>query len=278
MCDVESGEKWRMIILDCLAPVLRARSWKISREFFVDRHDVQSDMVEAALEAWKATEKGVPVHQVRGAMVKAAVSSAYRRAKVDSLRSLTSDVEALLSLDKMTHVPALRASSVVGAANFQDSDLAEIIRGERHGALFQEVDCVDRMMIFHEQIRSGQRPKMSIQAASGSALARSGIAGSDHYYKISDFLPPAMGIQEAAAALGVSEATARRMVRDGTFPCPVTLMGRIYKVSVKAFMRGVGIQDAIVHPDDVENGAVHAAGFGEVNIAESPTGFDCPDG
>ncbi len=78
--------------------------------------------------------------------------------------------------------------------------------------------------------------------------------------------------------MGTTEATALRMVRDGTFPCPVTRMGRSYRVPVNAFMTALGIPDLPFHPDDVENGAERAAGVaGGIDIAEVPQGLDCPD-
>ncbi|HET6963631.1 MAG TPA: helix-turn-helix domain-containing protein [Acidimicrobiales bacterium] len=46
--------------------------------------------------------------------------------------------------------------------------------------------------------------------------------------------PVALSISEAAKYLGVSAATAYRMVRDGTFPAPVMQVGRWWKVSPAA--------------------------------------------
>ncbi|MFF0293727.1 hypothetical protein ACFYST_10165 [Kitasatospora sp. NPDC004614] len=47
---------------------------------------------------------------------------------------------------------------------------------------------------------------------------------------------------------------------------------------MKAFMASLGIPDSILHPDDVENGAGHAAKIvSGIDIAEFPQGLDCPD-
>jgi hypothetical protein len=63
--------------------------------------------------------------------------------------------------------------------------------------------------------------------------------------------------------MGIAESAARRLIKDGDFPFPVARAGRSYKVSVRALMQFMDIPDAIVHVDDVENGAFHAgAGAG----------------
>jgi hypothetical protein len=278
LCDMDGDDKWRMIILDCLAPVLRARSWKISRTFFTDRADVQSDMVEVALKEWEATARGVPARQVRGAMVKAAVSESYRRAKVNLPETSREDVEVLLPTDALAQVSAMKSASTISVPNAQGPDMAEMIQGILYGASLQGLNCIDRTELFHKKIRSGHGRKTSPQAGQEPVLSRSQIPRSNHYYRISEFLPASIGIKEAAAAMGKPESTARRMIRDGTFPCPVTIMGKNYSIPVKAFMLGMNITDSVVHPDDVEYGAAHAAGgIGELNLAETPEGLDCPD-
>ncbi|RGD59205.1 DNA-binding protein [Kitasatospora xanthocidica] len=141
--------------------------------------------------------------------------------------------------------------------------------------MLQTLEHIGLALARHAEIRSGIKRS---PAPSTSNLARAGLPGADHYYRLSDLLPAHIGIQQAAEVLGITETTALRMVRDASFPCPVTRMGRSYRVPVKAFMASLGIPDSLLHPDDVENGAEHAAGVAAgINIAEVPQGLDCPD-
>jgi hypothetical protein len=86
------------------------------------------------------------------------------------------------------------------------------------------------------------------------------ISNPDLYYYISDLYPRHIGLPEAASVIGITESVARRLIKEGEFPLPTARAGRSYKVSVRALMHFKNIPDAIVHVDDVENGAVHAGG------------------
>lgn len=58
----------------------------------------------------------------------------------------------------------------------------------------------------------------------------------------------------------ITESAVYRLIRAGEFPFPVARAGRSYKVSVRALMHFMDISDALVHVEDVENGALHASG------------------
>ncbi|MFB8202100.1 hypothetical protein [Kitasatospora purpeofusca] len=273
--DSGGHDTWRMIILDCLSPVLRSRSWRISRELDADRADIQSDMVEVALEVWHATRSGVPAHRIRGAMIKEAVSRAYKRVGANGRETARDSMDTFASPQNSPRATAFLRPSSVGTSGSQNPHAAEIIRGEQVGAMLQALEQIGLARAHHAEIRSGIKRSTAL---SHPNLARAGLPGAHHYYRLSDLLPAHIGIRPAAEVLGIAETAALRMVRDGSFPCPVTRMGRSYRVPVKAFMAALGIPDAPFHPDDVENGAERATSVaGGIDIAEVPQGLDCPD-
>ncbi|MFB6604439.1 helix-turn-helix domain-containing protein [Streptomyces noursei] len=67
-----------------------------------------------------------------------------------------------------------------------------------------------------------------------------------------------MSLVFAAGLFGMSHSTAYRRVRRGEFPCAVARVGRRYVVTMSALLRGLGIQDVRIRPDDMEWGARHA--------------------
>lgn len=260
MSDMDGDNKWRMIITDCLIPFLRARSWSISRNLYCDLGDVRSDMFEAALDTWKETAKGVPPQEVPTLMVKAAISAAYRRANVHENESSTSDVESLLALEEAVLDSTFKASSIIHDADPRDPAVAEQIRGEHTGALWQKYGLIEAVNRHHEDLRTGRRPGLRSSIATETMLTRTFVTGRNYYYYTSDFYPKFIDLPAAAEALGIAKSTAYRMVRAGSFPCPTTHMGRSYQVLTKALMHSLSIVDVIVHPDDVENGAAHVGG------------------
>jgi hypothetical protein len=259
--DLRDDDKWRMIIVDCLTPSLHWHSHNISQKLYVDLSDVRSDMVEAALTTWTETARGVPPHQVPALMRKAAIRAAYQRATAQTRETSTDEPEELIFFEESPVIPDLKASSIIHYADVRDPAVAEQIRGERYGALLQKHGCIDAAEGFHKEIRTGRRPTVANRAAKAPMLARAHLFGPSHYYYISDFYPPFIGIQAAAEILGIPESTAYRMVRNGSFPCPPTRMGRSLRVPVPPLMHFAHIPDVIVHPDDVENGASHASGL-----------------
>ncbi|MGW4549546.1 hypothetical protein ACWEN4_24760 [Streptomyces violaceorubidus] len=259
--DMRGDDKWRMIVMDCVMSSLGGRSLRISRDLYVDLCDVRSDMFEAALATWTETVRGIPPRRVPALMRKTAIRAAYQQATNLTRETVFERPEDFLDEDEKPEWPGFAESSLIHSANIRDPAVAEQLRGERHGALFHKNNCMDAVTRFHEDIRAGRRPDITARAAKSPALARSSLLGPSHYYYISDFLPPFIGMPAAAEALGLAESAAYHMVRRGTFPCPHTRMGRALKVPVRPLMHYMDITDAIVHPDDVENGAAHASGL-----------------
>ncbi|MGI5194738.1 helix-turn-helix transcriptional regulator [Streptomyces sp. CA-288835] len=259
--DMRGDDKWRMIVLDCVISSLRGRSLRISRDLYVDLSDVRSDMFEAGLATWTETVRGVPPRRVPAVMRKTAIRAAYQRATDQTRETVFERPEDFLNEDGFPELSGLKASSLIHGADFRNPAVAEQLRGERNGALFHKNNCMNSVTRFHEDIRAGRRPDITARAAKAPMLARSNPFGPSHYYYISDFLPPFIGMPAAAEALGIPESAAYHMVRKGTFPCPPTRMGRSLKVPVRPLMHYMDIPDVIVHPDDVENGAAHASGL-----------------
>ncbi|MFD9414181.1 helix-turn-helix transcriptional regulator [Streptomyces goshikiensis] len=163
-------------------------------------------------------------------------------------------------MENWTQGSAPSASSIIDINNIRDAGVAEQIRGERLGALFQGLGCFDAVQGFHDELRAGRRSGSVSRALSSSKLPRSQISNPNLYYYASDLYPSFIGIREAANVMGISNSAAHRLVRAGQFPFPVARAGRRYKISVKVLMHFKGIPDAIVHVDDIENGALHAGG------------------
>ncbi|MFE5723231.1 helix-turn-helix domain-containing protein [Streptomyces erythrochromogenes] len=260
LCDLDGRDAWRLVILDCIVPCFRSVSSKISRDFGVEREEIRSAMVATVLEVWKDTSVGVPPRHVRDRMVKAAFGVAYQCGSAASSEYSMDDVEELVRSENWTQGSTPRASSIIDIDSIRDAGVAEQIRGERLGALFQGVGCFGAVQGFHDELRAGRR---SGSVGRASELPRSQISNPNLYYYASDLYPSFIGIQEAANVMGISNSAASRLVRAGKFPFPVARAGRSYKVSVKALMHFKGIPDAIVHVDDIENGALHAGGGAE---------------
>ncbi|MFI9001216.1 helix-turn-helix domain-containing protein [Streptomyces sp. NPDC053541] len=258
LCDLDGGDTWRLVILDCITPCFRSLSSNVSREFRVDRSDIRSAMVATALEVWADTSTGVP-RRVRDLMVKAAFDVAFRRGKAVSSDCLIDDLE-LLRCEAPAQGSDLSAHSIIDVNGIRDADVAEQIRGERFGSLLQRSGCFGAVAGFHSEIRSGRRTGSVGQAVEVSGSTRSRISGRSSYYYSSDLYPSFVGLLEAASVMGIAESAARRLIRAGQFPFPVARAGRSYMVSVRALMHFMDIPDVIVHVDYVENGATHASG------------------
>jgi hypothetical protein len=259
--DMRDDDKWRMIIVDCLMASLRSRSTEISQKLYVDLSDVRSDMVEAALTAWFETAHDVPPRQVAAVMRKRAIRTAYQRATKLTRETCIEEPADLLDQDESPDTPGLRASSIIHDADPRDPAVAEQLRGEREGALFYKHNCMEAVKRFHGDLRAGRRPEVTRRAAKAPKLIRAHLFGPSLYYYLSDLLPPFIGLPVAAEVLGIPESTAYQMVRKGVFPCPPTRMGRSLRVPTPPLMHYMNIQDVIIHPDDVENGAAHASGL-----------------
>ncbi|MFB7029379.1 MULTISPECIES: helix-turn-helix domain-containing protein [unclassified Streptomyces] len=260
LCDMDGNDTWRLVILDCITPSFRSLSTRVSRDFRADRDEIRSSMVAAALEVWVDTAAGVPPRHVRDRMVKTAFEVAFRYAKTGESEYAMDDVELFLRPESIDRDPVLKASSIIDFSTVRNVDVAEQVRGERYGALLQRRGCFDIARSFHEEIRAGHRSGSVSQAVKESMLSRFRISNSNLYYYTSDLYPSFTGLREAADVMGMAESAARRLIRTGEFPFPVARAGRSYKVSIRALMHFMEIPDAIVHADDIENGALHAGG------------------
>lgn len=259
LCDLDGGDTWRLVILDCIVPCFRSLSTRISRDFRVEREEIRSAMVATALEVWRDTAMGVPPRHVRDRMVKEAFDVAFRRGNADSSERSMDDVEIFFSPEMSTQGSVLKASSIIDVNNIRDANVAEQIRGERLGALLEGQGCLNVVRSFHSELRAGRRSG-SISQVLKAGLPRSWISDPNLYYYASDLYPSFIGLREAAGVMGIAESAAHRLIRAGQFPFPVARAGRSYKVSVRALMHFKDIPDAIVHVDDIENGALHASG------------------
>ncbi|MHB9759078.1 helix-turn-helix transcriptional regulator [Streptomyces sp. BYX5S] len=217
-------------------------------------------MFEAALDVWEGTVRDVPPREVPTLMVKAAINAAYERAKVHVSESSTDYVEDLLMLEEAVTGTTLKASSIIHEADPRDPAVAEQIRGERTGALWQMYGLGEAVNRYHEDLRARRRPGLRDTLATEAMLARTWVTGSNYYYYTSDFYPKFVDLPAAAEALGIAKSAAYKMVRAGSFPCLTTRMGCGIQVPTKELMHSLSVEDVIVHLDDVENGAARAGG------------------
>ncbi|WAL71483.1 helix-turn-helix domain-containing protein [Kitasatospora sp. YST-16] len=258
--DLDGDDTWRLVVLDCITPCFRSLSSRIARDFRVEREEIRSAMVATALEVWASSATGVPPRLVRDRMVKAAFEVAFQRGRTGSPEHMTDQIDALTPPEAPVVDCSLRASSIIDISRIRNTEVAEQIRGERLGALLHGLGCFDAVQGFHEDMRAGRRSGSISPAVKASGLSRSRFSNSNLYYYASDLYPAFIGLREAAGVIGLPESTAYRLIRAGQFPLPVARAGRSYKVSVRALMQFTDIPDAIVHADDIENGARHARG------------------
>lgn len=54
-------------------------------------------------------------------------------------------------------------------------------------------------------------------------------------------LPPTISLMTAAEALGCGRTLAYELAREGTFPCPVQRLGRVYRVRTADLLRALNI-------------------------------------
>ncbi|QMU68463.1 AlpA family transcriptional regulator [Streptacidiphilus sp. P02-A3a] len=258
LSDLDGDDTWRMAVLDCIVPAFRGVSTRIARDFRVEREEIRSDMVATALEVWAATAQGVPPRHVRDRMVKAAFEVAFQRGRSRIPEYSTDDIEVFSEPETTARGSGLRASSIIDINSIRDAHVAEQIRGERLGALFQRLGIIEFVRGFHDDLRTGRRAGTVSRTVAMSG-ARSLISSPGLYYYASDLYPSFIGLRDAAGVMGISETAAHRLVRAGEFPFPVARAGRSYKVSVRALMLFKDIPDAVVHVDDIESGALHVS-------------------
>ncbi|MGW8630318.1 hypothetical protein [Streptomyces sp. NPDC055793] len=255
--DKREREKWLTILLDLLTPYFDGWARDLARKWNYEVSDIRSAMVEGALEAWFSTTHGTPPRTLLDAMMTRAFTGA--RGLVEAGRSETCAVSAedFIANSARADDSTLHASSIIDAGTVQDPDADERIRGERTGSLLQRMGGMGHAKVLHEKIRSGHRSEADAPAITPTQVGRSWVDGKNLYYRVSDLLPQYIGFGEAANIVGLSQSQASKMARKGSLPFRVFWIGNSRAVSVKSLMHILGIQDSIVHPDDVENGASH---------------------
>ncbi|MCF3106584.1 DNA-binding protein [Streptomyces roseoverticillatus] len=72
-------------------------------------------------------------------------------------------------------------------------------------------------------------------------------------------LPLIVDLRTAARAFGICPGTAYKLIRLGTFPCPVLRVGWRYRIPTACLLRSLGIEERPVYAIDLEAGAAHAA-------------------
>ncbi|MGW4379420.1 helix-turn-helix domain-containing protein [Kitasatospora sp. NPDC004531] len=82
-------------------------------------------------------------------------------------------------------------------------------------------------------------------------------------------LPLTIDLRTAARAVGVCPNTAYKLIRLGTFPCPVLRVGRKYRIATAELMRSLGIDERPIYASDLEAGATYAAQFDNSCITET---------
>ncbi|MER0242230.1 helix-turn-helix domain-containing protein [Streptomyces sp. HSW2009] len=259
LSDLMGDETWRLVILDCIIPCFRSVSVRVSRDFGAELEEVQSAMVVTALEVWNDTSAGVSPRHVRDRMVKGAFDVAYRKGSCAPPEYPMDEMELFLQSEAPALGFGLRAASIINSDLIRDADFAEQLKGERYGAVLQKHGCMEDVLGYHDEIRTGRRSGSVKQSVMAPRLSRFSISGVKNYYYTSDLYPSFIGLKEAAVVMGITESAAHRLIRAGQFPFPVARAGRSYKVSTKALMHFKEIPDVIVHMDDVENGARHAS-------------------
>ncbi|MBW1602357.1 hypothetical protein JJV70_09590 [Streptomyces sp. JJ66] len=255
--DQQEREKWLIILLDLLTPYFGGWSKELARKWHYEVSDIRSAMVEGALEAWFSLARDLPSKKVLETMMTSAFTGA--RGLVESGSSETCAVSAEYLIADAAHEEdsTLHASSIIDASTVHDPDANERIRGERTGSLLQRMGAMSKAKILHDKLRSGCRNEADAPAINPAQMGRSWVDGKNLYYRVSDLLPQYIGFGEAANIVGLSKSQASKMTRTGSLPFRVSWIGNSRVVSVTSLMRILGIQDSIVHPDDVENGASH---------------------
>ncbi len=243
-----------MVLLDLLTPYFYGWSKELATKWHYEVSDIRSAMMKGALETWFSMEGGTPSRKILDIMMRSAFTAARDLVTVGSSETCTE-----FFTTEITHEgdSGMRASSIINARTVRDPDADERIRGERAGALFKRMGIMDHVVVFHVKLRSGCRREEDSPAITPAQMGRSWVDGRNLYYRISDLLPQHIGFNEAAAIVDFSTSKASKMAKDGSLPFRVLWIGNSRVVSVKSLMHVLGIQDSIVHPDDVENGASH---------------------
>ncbi|MER6520411.1 MULTISPECIES: hypothetical protein [unclassified Streptomyces] len=258
--DQREREKWLMILLDLLTPYFGGWSKELARKWHYEVSDIRSAMIEGALEAWFSVASDMPSKKLLDTMMTRAFTGARGLVGAGSSETCAANSEYLIADAGREEDSTLCASSIIDASMVRDPDADERIRGERTGALLQRMGVMGHVKILHDKLRSGCRDEVDAPIVTPAQMGRSWVDGKNLYYRLSDLLPQHIGFGEAANIVGLSESQASRMAGKGSLSFRVLWIGNSRVVSVKSLMHILGIQDSIVHPDDVENGAFHVGG------------------
>ncbi|MGW2983440.1 helix-turn-helix domain-containing protein [Streptomyces goshikiensis] len=68
-------------------------------------------------------------------------------------------------------------------------------------------------------------------------------------------LPLVIDVRTAARALGLSRATAYKLIHQSGFPCRVLRLGWQYRIPTADLLRALGIEERPVYPADLRAGA-----------------------
>ncbi|MEV6974934.1 hypothetical protein [Kitasatospora sp. NPDC093806] len=253
--EMQHREKWLMIALDLLTPYFKGWSKELARNWNYEVSDIRSAMIEGLLTAWSSADDGTPPKKLQEIMMSNAFASARSLVNSGSSETCTDSVDIFIPESGHENMPALRPSTIIDVGTVRDPDANERIRGERIGSLLQRMGAMDHATGLHSMLRDGRRDETSAPPIAPAQVGRSWVDGRNLYYRISDLLPQHIGFSKAASTLGLSEAQASRKARDGSLSFRILWAGNTRVVSVKSLMHTLGIQDSIVHPDDVENGA-----------------------
>ncbi|MBU7597402.1 hypothetical protein JGS22_007090 [Streptomyces sp. P38-E01] len=246
-----------MVLLDLLTPYFSGWSRQLARESHHDVADIRSAMMEGALEAWHSKAVGTPAGELLNAMMRRAFTGARAQVSAGSSETCALETEYLVEDAVFGDGFALHASSIVDAGAVRDPDADERIRGERTGALLRRMGAMESVRDLHERLRSGRRNEMDAPIVNPAQMGRSWVDGANLYYRLSDLLPQYIEFKAAANAVGISESQASKMARKGSLPFRCLWIGNSRVVAVRSLMGALDVQDSIVHPDDVENGAFH---------------------
>ncbi|MFF3110812.1 hypothetical protein ACFVSN_16660 [Kitasatospora sp. NPDC057904] len=246
-----------MIALDLLTPYFKGWSKELARNWNYDVSDIRSAVIEGLLVAWSSADDGTPPKKLQEIMMSNAFASARSLVNSGSSETCTDSMDVFIPEGNHESTSTLRPSSIIDVGTVRDPDANERIRGERIGSLLQRMGAIDHATGLHSRLRDGHRDETPIPPIAPAQVGRSWVDGRNLYYRISDLLPQHIGFSKAANALGLSEAQASRKARDGSLSFRILWVGNTRVVSVKSLMHTLGIQDSIVHPDDVENGASH---------------------
>lgn len=253
----QDRDKWLMILLDLLTPYFGGWSKDLARKWKYDVSDIRSAMITGVLEEWFSTPSGMASGKLLDTMMTRAFTGARGLVEASSSETCATSAGYLIADAPHEEDSTVLASSIIHAGTVQNPDADEAIRGERIGALLQRMGAMDHVNIIHEKIRSGCRNEEDSPPITPAQVGRSWMDGKNLYYRFSNLLPQHIPFSEAANIFGLSESQASRMAKKGSLPFRVLWIGNSRFVSVKSLMEILSIQDSLVHPDDVENGAFH---------------------